>query len=85
MSAPHMLKAFHRDRFLDWLERNGASLSELTNPYEVVRYKMWAPQDKTRPSTHIVYKRKNGTLTYQGASRKHYETFAAGGLPKEVQ
>lgn len=85
MAAPHNLKQFKRDRFLDWLDRNGASLAEPTNPYEVVRYKMWTPEDTTRPSTHIVYRRGNDTLTYQGASRKHYETFVAGGLPPEVK
>lgn len=76
MSAPHFLRDFKRDKFLDWLERNGATLTEVTNPFEVVRYRMWVPADKSRPSTHIVYKRKNDTLTYQGASRQHYETFA---------
>lgn len=75
MSAPHFLRDFKRDRFLDWLERNGATLAEATNPFEVVRYRMWVPTDKARPSTHIVYKRKNETLTYQGSSRHHYESF----------
>ena len=74
--APHFLRIFKRDDFMTWLERNGATLTEVTNPFEVVRYRMWVPTDKGRPSTHIVYKRKNDTLTYQGASRQHYETFA---------
>lgn len=73
--APHFLASFKRAGFLSWLERNGATLVEATNPYEVVRYRMWVPTDKGRPSTHIVYKRRNETLTYQGHSRKHYETF----------
>lgn len=76
MSAPHFLREFKRAAFFEWLERNGATLVELTNPYEVVRYRMWVLSDKSRPSTHIIYKRKNDTLTYQGASRQHYETFA---------
>ncbi len=75
-SAPHHLADFKREGFLSWLERNGATLADLTNPFEVVRYRMWVPSDKSRPSTHIIYKRKNDTLTYQGASQKHYETFA---------
>jgi hypothetical protein len=79
MSAPHFLRDFKRDLFLQWLERNNATLVELTNPYEVVRYRMWVPKDTTRPSTHIIYKRKNDTLTYQGSSRQHYETFAKYG------
>lgn len=77
MSAPHFLRQFKRDRFFDWLESNGASLLETTNPYEVVRYRMWVPTDTGRPSTHIVYRRGNDTLTYSGASRAHYEAFAA--------
>lgn len=76
MSAPHFLKSFKREQFMQWLERNNATLAEATNPYEVVRYRMWVPTDKARPSTHIVYKRGNGTLTYQGHSRTHYEVFA---------
>lgn len=79
MSAPHFLRSFKRDAFMGWLERNGATLAEPTNPYEVLRYRMWAPGDKGRPSTHIVYKRGNDTLTYQGHSRTHYEAFARGG------
>jgi hypothetical protein len=74
--APHFRKQFKRDGFMSWLERNGATLADITNPYEVVRYKMWAPEDKTRPSTHIVYVRGNETLTYTGHARQHYETFA---------
>ena len=76
MTAPHFLKDFKRESFMQWLERNNATLSEPTNPYEVLRYRMWVPADKARPSTHIVYKRGNGTLTYQGHSKTHYETFA---------
>jgi hypothetical protein len=71
--APHSLKKFDRARFMAWVEDNGGSLSEPTNPYEVVRYRMWCDGDTSRPSTHIVYKRKNDTLTYGGASRSHYE------------
>lgn len=77
MSAPHFVRGFKRDDFMSWLERRGASLADITNPYEVVRYKMWTPEDKTRPSTHIVYKRGNDTLTYTGQARKHYENFCA--------
>lgn len=73
MSAPHELRSFKRFEFMDWLERNGASLCEPTNPFEVLRYKMWTAADTGRPSTHIIYKRKNDTLTYGGSSRAHYE------------
>ncbi len=75
MTAPHSLKQFKRDDFLGWLEGRGASLTELTNQYEVVRYRMWTPTDKARPSTHIIYKRENGSLTYTGSARQHYESF----------
>lgn len=71
--APHDLKRFKRNEFMDWLDRNGATVLEPTNPFEVVRYKMWTPDDAGRPSTHIVYRRKNDTLTYGGLSRAHYE------------
>lgn len=73
MSAPHHLKHLKRDAFMAWLEQNGASLCEPTNPFEVLRYKMWTADDAKRPSTHIIYKRKNDTLTYGGRSRAHYE------------
>lgn len=83
MTAPHHIRAFKRGDFMLWLERRGASLADITNPYEVVRYKMWTSEDKARPSTHIVYKRGNDTLTYTGQARKHYENFCddkEGGL-----
>lgn len=73
MSVPHSIKKFKRDEFLAWLEGAGASLCEPTNPYEVVRYKMWIETDSGRPSTHIIYRRNDGTLTYGGSSRAHYE------------
>jgi len=77
MTAPHNIKQLSRDDFMTWLEARGATLSDLTNPYEVVRYRMWTPADKSRPSTHIIYKRGNGSLTYQGMTRQHYESFCA--------
>lgn len=77
MSAPHTIKKLDRDGFLEWLERNGATISEPTNEYEVVRYRRWTPEDKSRPSTHIIYRRNNGTLTYTGQARSDYEEFAA--------
>jgi len=77
MSAPHVLKKLLRDEFMEWLEANGASIVEPTNQYEVVRYKRWTDADKSRPSTHIIYVRSNGTLTYTGQARGHYEEFAS--------
>lgn len=71
--APMHTKKFKRDQFLGWLERQGAQVLETTNPWELVRYKAWMPDDTKRPSTHIVYARGDGTLTYTGASRQHYE------------
>jgi len=73
VNAPHSLKDFKRIAFMDWLEQQGATLCEPTNPFEVLRYKLWADGDRSRPSTHIIYKRKNDTLTYGGMSRAHYE------------
>jgi hypothetical protein len=77
MSAPHTLQMFDRDGFLEWLEVNGASISEPTNEYEVVRYKRWTVENTKRPATHIIYRRGNGTLTYTGRSRADYEEFSA--------
>lgn len=76
MSAPHSLSKLKRDDFLSWLEQNGATVQEPTNPFEVVRYRKWCNGDKARPSTHIIYRRKDDSLTYAGQSREHYE--AAG-------
>ena len=73
MSAPHSLKQLKRDQFLDWLEANGATVQEPTNPFEVIRYRMWCDGDRSRPSTHIIYRRNNDTLTWAGRSREHYE------------
>lgn len=73
MTAPHTLKKLKRDEFIDWLEANGATVLEPTNPFEVVRYRKWCDGDERRPSTHIIYKRNDGTLTYAGQSRAHYE------------
>ena len=72
---PHTLKKFKRADFQNWLEDVGATLADLTNPYEVVRYKMWCKGDDKRPSTHIIYRRGNDTLTYGGKSRDHYARF----------
>lgn len=71
--APHTIKKLKRDEFLEWLEANGATVSEPTNPFEVIRYRKWCDGDRTRPSTHIIYQRKDGTLTWGGMSREHYE------------
>lgn len=79
MSAPHELKRFKRDAFISWLEANGATLCEPTNQYEVLRYRMWGGADQSRPTTHIIYKRKNNTLTYSGESRAHYEAAKLNG------
>lgn len=73
MTAPHTLKKLKRAEFMDWLEANGATVLEPTNQYEVVRYRKWCDGDGARPSTHIIYKRNDGTLTYAGQSRAHYE------------
>lgn len=73
--APHILRKFDRDAFMDWLDGVGAIVLEPTNEFEVIRYRKWCDNDTSRPSTHIVYRRKDGTLTYTGASRAHYEAF----------
>jgi hypothetical protein len=77
MGAPHHIRNLKRADFMAWLENAGASLAEPTNPFEVVRYRMWCEGDTSRPSTHIVYKRKNDTLTWAGQSRTHYDRFLA--------
>jgi len=77
MKAPHDAKKLLRADFMAWLDSRGATLAEPTNQYELVRYKMWGPDDKRRPSIHIIYRRGNGSLTYTGESRAHYETFCA--------
>lgn len=71
--APHTFKKLKRDEFLEWLEANGATVVEPTNPFEVIRYRKWCEGDRARPSTHIIYQRKDGTLTWGGQSRSHYE------------
>lgn len=70
--APHMLKHFKRDQFMDWLDINGGTVLETTNEYEVIRYRKWCDGDGSRPTTHIVYRRRDGSLTYTGKSREHY-------------
>ncbi len=75
-NAPHSMRKFDRDGFMAWLDDNGGIVLEPTNEYEVLRYRKWCEGDTSRPSTHIVYRRKDGTLTYTGQSRQHYEAFA---------
>lgn len=77
-AAPLDLKHFDRLAFMDWLEQQGAVLAETTNPYEVVRYRMWDDGPTSRPATHIIYQRGNGTLTYAGVTRQHYLRFLRG-------
>lgn len=82
MGAPHELKRMKREEFLAWIEACGGTLCEPTNPYEVVRYLMWSEASKSRPATHIIYRRNNNTLTYSGESRRHYEMMLDGELPR---
>lgn len=76
-TAPAKIKQFDRSGFMDWLAERGAVLMEPTNPYEVIRYRMWVKKDTSRPSTHIVYRRADDSLTYVGASLDHYREYIA--------
>lgn len=65
---------FQTANFAAWLARHGAEVGMPTNPYEVIRYKaFWG--GKPAASTHIVYAKGNGMLTYTGASAEHYRAF----------
>jgi hypothetical protein len=76
--APHLLRDFDREGFFNWLYAVNATLAEPTNEYEVIRYRRWGLQNASRPETHIVYRRGDGTLTYTGNSRQDYEDFING-------
>ena len=63
--------------FAAWLSANGAEIAVPTNPYEVARYRAYERGAK-KASTHVVYAKENGKLTFSGVTRAHYEAFLAG-------
>lgn len=68
---PGNLTQFNAAAFAKYLDEQGATVLEPTNPYEVVRYRV-------NKATHIVYRKANGNLTYTGWSNKHYKDFMRG-------
>ena len=72
--VPHSVKKFKRQAFLDWLEAKGAELCDITNPYEIARYRKMEVGDN-RHTINIIYKRKDDSLTYCGNSIAHYTAF----------
>lgn len=76
-TLPLNLSGFDLDGFREWLEGRGAELRDLTNEWEVVRYR--APSTSgSAPVVHVVYKNKRGGLNYQGWANKHYKDFCLG-------
>lgn len=75
---PIRAKQFSTADFLAWLASNGAEVCNVTNPYELVRYRAYT-SGATKALTHIVYRKDNGLLTWTGASMKHYQAFLDGG------
>jgi len=70
----------HIPAFLAWLTDYGAEIGRQTNPYEVVRYRAyWRASRKA--STHIIYAKDNGLLTWTGASIEHFRAFLADERP----
>lgn len=83
MSAPVLRSKLKADEFAAYLARNGAEVGVPTNGYEVIRYRaFW--QDSGRATTHIIYTKESGLLTYTGGSKDHYEAFMAGEPLPEV-
>ncbi len=78
MSLPIRRRDFDVQGFLAYLAGQGCEVGKPSNPYEVVRYRAYAPGGK-KPATQIVYAKENGLLNWQGATQGHYRTFLAGG------
>ncbi len=81
---PHHLRDFDLEGFTAYLADQGALLQPPTNPYEVIRYHGTTTTEQvpgarvTRKSTHVVYRKADGRLTYTGWSNKHYRDFQRG-------
>lgn len=56
------------DKFITFLRESGAEILELTNEYEVIRF-------RTINGVSIVYKDKRGYFTYTGESQEAMEKF----------
>lgn len=69
--------------FLTFVAQQGGEVGTPTNPYEVVRYKAyWRGTNKA--STHIVYAKENGLLTWMAGSKGHYRAFLDGAPMNEL-
>ena len=81
VQIPVWLKDFDLVGFEEYLEREGALVLSPTNPYEVIRYRTKEVKlvDENvvseRWTTHIVYRKDIGRLTYTSWSGKHYKDF----------
>ncbi len=58
-------------RFKNWLTTNGAELLQPTNPYELVRF-------IAQGGTHIVYTKKNGSITVSGFAKQCLTAWQSG-------
>lgn len=76
-SMPIRVQQFRLPDFVNWLVSNGAEIVQITNPYEVVRYRAYAAK-KARAELNIVYRKDNGLLTFPRDTRKHYQAFLDG-------
>jgi len=76
-------------RFVEWLEAAGVLVQEPMTKYEVARFRAipadaclgrsWnAPDPDAKPKSHVVYRRKDGSLNWAGDSRTYWAWFRSG-------
>lgn len=71
------------NRFTAWLELQGALVLDPASDYEVMRWRA-VGEEGGKVRTHIVYRTKDGALTWGGSSRYHWDLFV-GGNPLPAQ
>lgn len=59
--------------FAAWLAKCGAEIGVPTNPYEMIRYRIYSAAGKL--GTHIVYRKESDVITWAGESFGHYQRF----------
>lgn len=80
---PIRRRDFDVQGFLAYVAQQGGEIGKPSNPYEVVRYKAyWRGTNKA--STHIVYAKENGLLTWMMGSKGHYRAFLDGAPMAEL-
>ncbi len=65
-------RTFKIRQFSEWIEANGGRVLNLTNEWEVLRYKM------PEKSPLVVYRNKAGKLNIPDDTWSHYQAFLAG-------